>query len=182
MRRAAEDAITLNGSHGEGGSALLKCALAMNALTLKPLSIHSIRGATRKPGMTAEDFAYLSAIARSCNARLEGDDIGSNALTFIPQHLPKAIDFEFDITRVGPDKTPGNCLAIAQALAAPLARTGAYSTLTLKGETHNNNTLTFDAFELSTIRAQRAQGLGIYANLVQAGFGFGGRGECRIEI
>ncbi len=182
MRRAAEDAITLNGSHGEGGGALFKAALAMSALTLKPLTIHSIRGATRKPGMTAEDFAFLSALSTACNARLEADEIGSNRLSFVPQRLPQAVHFDFDITRIGPGKTPGNCLAVAQALAAPLSRTGAYSTISLQGETHNNNTLTFDAFELSTIRAHAAQGLGIYANLMQAGFGFAGRGDCRIEI
>lgn len=181
MPKAAEEIVTLNGSHGEGGGALLRTALCMSALTQKPVVIHSVRGAMRKPGLSHEDFALLSALAISCNARLEGDDVGSRKLAFVPQQLPKAIKFDFDITRIGPGKSPGNTLVVAHSLAALLSRTGAYSSVHLFGETHNNNTLNFDAFELATCRAHLAQGIGIYPHLTSAGFGFANRGELVVE-
>ena len=131
MPKAAEETVTLNGSHGEGGGALLRTALAMSALTLKPVIVNSIRGAMRKPGLSHEDFAFLSALSISSNAKVEGDDVGSRKLAFAPQQLPKAIKFDFDITRIGPGKSPGNTLVVAQAMAGILAGTGAYSTIQL---------------------------------------------------
>ncbi|ARU42468.1 hypothetical protein CCB80_15445 [Armatimonadetes bacterium Uphvl-Ar1] len=178
----AESPVTLNGSYGEGGGALLKTALCMSALTQKPLQIHSIRGATRKPGISPEDFAVLQALGKSTNADLEDDDIGSETLTFTPKNLPRRIHFSHDIPRSGSGRSPGNTLVVAQTLAPILARTGAISTLSLNGETHNNNTLTFDEFELATAPAHAAQGIGIYPSIHQAGFGFAGRGQIHIEV
>ena len=180
--RTADDPITLNGSHGEGGGALFRTALCMSALTQKPLSIDSIRGATRKPGIAAEDFALLQALIEACNAEVDDPQIGDKQLLFNPRRLPKALNFEHDISRSGSGRSPGNTLVVAQALAPILAKTGAYSTVTLHGETHNNNTLGFDAFELSTIPSHLAQGLGIYPHIHQAGFGYAGRGKVVIEI
>jgi len=180
--RTTENPILLNGSHGEGGGALLRTALCMSALTQKPLVIDSIRGATRKPGISPEDFPVLQALISACNAQTEGAEIGSKKLTFTPKFLPRPIHFSHDISRSGSGRSPGNTIVIAEALAPIFARTGAYSTIELHGETHNNNTLTFDAFELTTIPAHAAQGIGMFPAIHQAGFGYAGRGHILVEI
>lgn len=178
----AESPVTLNGSFGEGGGALLRTALCMSALTQKPLHIHSIRGATRKPGLSPEDFGVLQTLIKCTNAQTENAEIGTEALEFTPKTLPRRIHFAHDIPRSGTGRSPGNTLVIAQTVAPILARTGAISSLTLHGETHNNNTLTFDAFELSTQPAHAAQGIGLFSSIHQAGFGYAGRGQIHIEI
>ncbi len=180
--RTTEDPILLNGSHGEGGGALFRTALCMSALTQKPLVIDSIRGATRKPGISAEDFPVLQALINACNAQTFGAEIGSKKLEFKPKFLPRPIHFSHDISRSGSGRSPGNAIVIAECLAPILARCGAFSSIELHGETHNNNTLTFDAFELTTIPAHHAQGIGIFPHIHQAGFGYAGRGHILIEI
>jgi RNA 3'-terminal phosphate cyclase (ATP) len=180
--RTTEDPIVLNGSHGEGGGALFRTALSMSALTQKPLIIDSIRGATRKPGISAEDLPVLHALIKACNAQVEGAELGSKKLEFTPKFLPRSIQFSHDISRSGSGRSPGNTLVVAQTLAPILARTGAYSSIELYGETHNNNTLTFDAFELTTVPAHAAQGIGIFPVIHQAGFSYACRGHILVEI
>ncbi|MFM9874702.1 MAG: RNA 3'-terminal phosphate cyclase [Fimbriimonadaceae bacterium] len=180
--RTTEDPILLNGSHGEGGGALFRTALCMSALTQKPLVIDLIRGATRKPGISAEDFPVLQALTQCCNATVDGAEIGSKKLHFTPKHLPRPIHFQHDISRSGAGRSRGNTLVVAETLAPILARSGALSSLELYGETHNNNTLTFDAFELCTIPAHHSQGIGIFPSIHQAGFGYAGRGHIQVEI
>jgi RNA 3'-terminal phosphate cyclase (ATP) len=50
------------------------------------------------------------------------------------------------------------------------------------GETHSNNTLCFDAFELGTLSAHKAQGIYAFPSLVTTGFGFGSHGEVAMEV
>ncbi len=180
--RTSQDPIVLNGSHGEGGGALFRTALCMSALTQKPLIIDSIRGATRKPGISAEDFPVLQALIRSCNASIDGAETGSKKLHFTPKNLPRPIQFQHDISRSGSGRSRGNSLVVVQTLAPILARAGAFSSLDIRGETHSNNALTFDAFELTTMPANLDQGIGIFPSIHQAGFGTAGRGHILVEI
>ena len=76
--------IFINGSHGEGGSALLRTAIAVSTLTSQPVRIHDVRGAMRKPGLTAEDLTTVHAFADCCGADLEGAEIQSSELKFRP--------------------------------------------------------------------------------------------------
>lgn len=182
MPRPATQPIVLNGSHGEGGGALLRTALVMSAMSQQPLRVHAVRGATRKPGLNPEDLAFLRTLATSCVAKVDGDELGAMAVTFEPTRAPRALETDVDIHAFQSGKSPGNSLVLAQALLPVLARAGAYSRLRLFGETHNNNTLTFDAFERSTLAAHRAQGLYAFPTIISAGFGYAGRGETLLEI
>lgn len=174
--------ITLNGSHGEGGSFLLRTALSMAALTQQPLRINNIRGATRKPGLTSEDLTFVTALLRCCSAECDGDELESSALSFTPQHAPRPLNNSFDIQEHEKGNIPGNALIVLHALLPVLARAGAYSRVSVRGETYNPNTLTYDAFERVTLDLHRKQGLYAYPTLVQAGFGYGGRGEVSMDV
>ena len=181
MRQAVEP-IVLNGSHGEGGGALLRTALAMSALTQQPTRIHSVRGAMRKKGLNAEDLTYIQALARSCEAEMEGDDIDAEILVFRPKRPARAVTGRFDVQSHMQGRVPGSALIVIGSLLPTLARAGAYSQVTLFGETHNNNTLGFDAFARSTAPALRRLGLYCYPSLVSTGFGMGGRGEVQVDV
>lgn len=174
--------ITLNGSHGEGGSFLLRTALAMAALTQQPLKINNIRGATRKPGITSEDLTFIRALSKICGADCEGDELESIALSFNPKHAARRIVDTLDIQEHEKGNIPGNALIVLHALLPVLAKAGAISRVTVKGETYNPNTLTFDAFERVTLAVHRKQGIYAYPQLIHAGYGYGGRGEVSLEI
>lgn len=181
MRHTLEPHV-LNGAHGEGGGALLRTALSVSCLTQQPVRIHSIRGAMRKPGLNSEDLTFLAALSASCRADVEGDDLESREILFHPRRSPQPLNMNLDVHSHEKGLVPGNALTIAESLLPVLARTGGYSNLTITGETHNNNTLTYDAFERVTLAAHRRQGLYAFPSLLTAGYGFGGRGEVALEV
>lgn len=181
MRPPAQT-VVLNGAHGEGGSALFRTALLASSLTQQPVKIHHIRGATRKPGVTAEDLTTLEILRTATNAIVDGDNLGSEEITYEPRRAPKPVNMEVDIHSAQAGKVPGNLCVVLQAVLPILARTGAYSTLTLHGETHNNNTLCFDSLEQTVLPAHQHQGLYAFPSLVETGFGYAGHGQVNIEV
>ncbi|MCG9896171.1 MAG: RNA 3'-terminal phosphate cyclase [Fimbriimonadaceae bacterium] len=174
--------IDLNGSHGEGGGALFRTALQMSALTQQPVTVRSIRGALRKPGLNAEDLTFLQAIGAACGADVDDADLRSDRITFQPRHMPRAVNTLLDIHAHEQGMVPGSALVVAQSLAVVLCRAGAWSRLTVAGETHGAHVLGYDAFERSTCRVHEVQGLVILPTLQTAGFGYGARGEISVDI
>jgi RNA 3'-terminal phosphate cyclase (ATP) len=174
--------ISINGSHGEGGGALLRTALAVSALTQQAVRVHNVRGAMRKPGLNSEDLTVIQALAASTSAEVNGDELGEDAVSFSPTRAPRALNSRLDVGAFEKGTVPGNALIVAESLVPVLARAGAYSRLTVEGETYNPNTLTFDAYERVTVAAHRRQGLGVFPSLATAGFGFGSKGEVLVEV
>lgn len=176
------DPIVLNGSHGEGGGALLRTAVAMSCLTQQPLLLHNVRGAMRKKGLNSEDLTFIDALGDSTRAEVEGAGIDSEALVFRPKSLPTKLIGRYDIHSHEKGKVPGCSLVVLTSLLPILARASGFSELSVLGETHNDNTVGFDAFERATLAGFRKLGLYATAQLVGAGFGFGAHGEVAVEI
>lgn len=174
--------ITLNGSYGEGGGAFLRTALAVASITVQPVRIHHVRGALRKPGISSEDLAFIRALEEITGASLEGDDLGSDELVFIPKHAPRPLRGHIDIGGFEKGSVPGNALMVTQSLLPVLGRAGGISAFTVWGETYNPNTLTFDAFSTATLALHRRQGLFVTAQQSYAGFGYAQHGEVAIEV
>lgn len=174
--------MVINGSQGEGGGALFRTALALSVLTQTPVRVHHIRGGTRRPGITSEDLTFVRMMESVCSPELDGDDLGSEELTFAPTHSPRPLRGVFDVQEHEKGQIPGNALMLAESALPVLARTGAYSVFGVHGETYNPNTLTFDAFSLATLKLHAKQGIVGFAAQAKAGFGFAGRGEVRFEI
>jgi len=181
MRQSLEPMV-LNGAHGEGGGALFRTAIGMSALTSHPVRIHSIRGAMRKVGLNSEDLTFLHALSTSSAAEVTGDELDSREIAFHPTRQVRPITQKLDIQSHEKGSVPGNAITVAEALLPILARSGGYSNLTIVGETHNNNTLTFDTFERVTLAAHRRQGLYAFPNLITAGYGYAARGEIAMEV
>lgn len=177
-----QSAIQIDGTHGEGGGALLRTALALAALTQQAVHIRGVRGQMRKKGLTSEDLTFLRALQTITQGQAQGDQPGSGELSFIPRRAPRPIDAKFEMTAHQQGTVPGNALIVIESLLPVLARAGGYSRITVTGETYNPSTLTFDAFEHATLAAHRAQGLYAYGSLGLAGFGFGARGEVTVEV
>lgn len=174
--------VEINGSHGEGGGALLRTALVVSALTSQPLHVRQVRGAMRKPGLNSEDLTLIQALSECVQADVEGNETESQTLTFSPRSQPRPLRLQLDVQAHEKGQTPGSALIIAQSLLPVLARSGGYSTLKLLGETHNNGAISYDAFECSSLAGSRAQGIYAFPALAQAGFGFAGRGEVHLDV
>jgi RNA 3'-terminal phosphate cyclase (ATP) len=121
--------IQIDGSQGEGGGQILRCALALGAICGTPVHIRSIRAGRRTPGLQAQHLTAVTALAQICGAQIEGASLGSQVLTFIPGEIRPG-EYEFDIG------TAGSVSLVLQAILLPLATAERPSRVTLTGGTH----------------------------------------------
>ena len=76
--------IKLDGSHGEGGGAIIRNALALSLLTQKPFSIENIRKNRPKSGLSAQHLKCVHAAQQLSNAKVLWDELKSTELQFEP--------------------------------------------------------------------------------------------------
>lgn len=174
--------LTIDGSHGEGGGALVRTALAMAALTQQPVRIANVRGGTGVPGLNPEDLTVLRAVALCCGAEVLGGDAGSKSVSFLPTRRPRGMNELLDISEGRDGPGFANALVVLNTLLPLLARTGAYSSVRAQGETYASRVLSYDYFANVTLRAARRFGLYAVPDLGYAGFGRGSRGEVSLEV
>ena len=92
--------IVVDGSMGEGGGQVLRTAIALSALTLKPIKIVNIRAKRSNPGLRPQHMIAVKAVASLCKAEVEGLKVNSTKLTFVPKERV-AGRFEFNIGTAG---------------------------------------------------------------------------------
>lgn len=174
--------IVLDGTHGEGGGALVRAAIAMSALTQQPLRVTAVRGNLRNQGLQPEDLAIIEALKLSCHAETPGCEVGSTEFSFLPTRRARSLDKPIEVPDAYDGPGHANSLVVLNALIPVLARTGSYSFLTLYGETFGMNALGYDSFAAGTVGALRRMGLHLDCDLIEGGFGRGTRGQVRAEI
>jgi len=181
MRNEAHALVVIDGTHGEGGGALLRTALAMSALTQQAVRIQDARGGTKYPGLDIEDITLIKALADTCNAETLGAEIGSHLVSFQPTTRPKGLKGQITSER-NASKRGSNALVILNALLPVLARSGVYSSLFVEGETYGSNSLSHDYFANVTLPALRHTGLYAFPELVRAGFGREACGQVALDV
>lgn len=128
--------IPIDGSYGEGGGQILRTALALAALTKRPLYIENVRSGRRNPGLRPQHLAAVRAMAMLCDADVEGDGLGSKTVNFIPQHVAEGGQYTFDISELAGQSSAGSLTLLLQALFLPLAFSSQDSELVVVGGTH----------------------------------------------
>ena len=104
--------ITLDGSYGEGGGALVRVALALSALTGKEFSVKNIRAGREQSGLKAQHVTAVNALKEICQAKTNEIGIGSTELSFTPGRVKSGI-YTIDIG------TAGSISLLLQALILP---------------------------------------------------------------
>jgi len=79
--------IEVDGSIGEGGGAILRTALALSAVSCKPVHIYNIRAKRTKPGLQPQHLRGVEALTKLTNARVEGLELHSKELKFEPSAI-----------------------------------------------------------------------------------------------
>ena len=92
------DMIEIDGS--EAGGQLVRTAIALSALTEKPVRIANIRGARTEAGLKVQHMEGIKAIAELSSAEIKGLELGSTFLEFIPQKM-EAKDLQINISTAG---------------------------------------------------------------------------------
>ena len=134
MDSSSEGLIEIDGSYGEGGGQILRTSLALSALLKKPTTIHHIRARRKNPGLAPQHLTGLEALARITGAKVQGAQIGSQAVTFVPEKV-KPGDYHFQVGD-GRRSTAGSVTLLLQTLLPPLSLSQENSQLTAVGGTH----------------------------------------------
>jgi RNA 3'-terminal phosphate cyclase (ATP) len=179
--RAATSHLTIDGSYGEGGGALLRTALVMSAMTVQPVRISNVRANGRYAGLDAEDLTLVRGIAELTGGEMEGDHLGSHELIFVPKRRPRGMSGSIRTVRNSGGRG-SNALITATWMLPLLTRSGMYGDITFDGETYGVNALSYDAFAHGTLAVLREFGLYAYPTLQFAGFGREASGQVRVEV
>lgn len=173
--RGEREMITIDGSFGEGGGQILRTSLALSLVTGKSFSIHNIRAGRKKPGLMRQHLTSVNAAAEIGRAALEGNRIGSQALTFDPKTI-KPGNLRFAIG------SAGSCTLVFQTILPALLNAGEPSEIILEGGTHNPFAPPFDFLERAFLPVINRMGPRVNAVLEKPGFYPAGGGRFRISI
>ena len=79
--------IELQGDYLEGGGSIVRLAVALSAITKKPIKITNIRQGRKKPGLKTQHLRAIETVANLCNAELRGAELGSTKIEFYPKEI-----------------------------------------------------------------------------------------------
>ncbi|MCE4601433.1 MAG: RNA 3'-terminal phosphate cyclase [Desulfurococcales archaeon] len=108
------EAIVIDGSMGEGGGQILRTALAISAVTGRPVRVVNIRAKRRNPGLRPQHLTAVKALADITRARVKGAFVGSMEIEFWPGPV-RGGRYTFDVG------TAGSVSLVLQALLPALA-------------------------------------------------------------
>ncbi|HJX05937.1 MAG TPA: RNA 3'-terminal phosphate cyclase [Candidatus Nanoarchaeia archaeon] len=168
------DIIELDGSHGEGGGAILRQALALSMLTGKAFKITNIRKGRCNPGLAAQHLACVEAAMNLCDAEVVGCYTGSTEVQFTPKEF-KGGHHKIDIG------TAGSITLLLQSLLLPSLFCGKRVSFQITGGTDVKWSQPFDYFKYVFLPQMNRYGT-VEANLFKRGYYPKGGGEVRVVI
>jgi RNA 3'-terminal phosphate cyclase (ATP) len=167
--------ITIDGSQGEGGGQILRSALALSLVTGKPFGIEKIRARRKKPGLMRQHLTAVNAAVEVGAARVSGNSIGSQELTFAPTGLNSG-QYHFSVG------TAGSCTLVLQTVLPALMVAASPSEVLLEGGTHNPAAPPFDFLAESFLPLLNRMGPYVQVTLERPGFYPAGGGRMRVSV
>lgn len=167
--------LTVDGSFGEGGGQILRSALTLSLVTGAPFRITNIRKSRRRPGLRRQHLTAVRAAATVARGKVEGDEIGSRELTFVPQPIEGG-EYTFSIG------TAGSTMLVLQTILPALVLAREKSKVVLEGGTHNPQSPTFEFFADAYLPLVQRMGPAVRAVLEKPGFYPAGGGRVEVCI
>jgi len=176
------EGVGIDGAHGEGGGQVLRTSLALAVLTGRPVRIERIRAGRKKPGLRPQHLTAARAAGAVCGAKLEGDELGSQTLVFIPGGPARPGEYAFDVAETARRGSAGSVGLVLQTVLLPLALAGGESRLTLRGGTHVSWAPSVSYLERVFLPVLAQMGARVEIELARWGFYPAGGGEVRVRI
>jgi len=166
--------IELDGSHLEGGGSLTRTALALSTLTQKAFHIKNIRKKRPQPGLKNQHLFCIKALQKLCNAKCEGNFLGSKELIYYPGAIRgKTIDIDIE--------TAGSISLFLQAIILPAMFADKPVKLTVKGGTDTRWAAPIDYFK-EVFLPQMRKYAEIDVQLLKRGYYPKGNGQVSLKI
>lgn len=169
------DAIQIDGAQGEGGGQVLRTSLTLALLTQRPVEVINIRANRKKPGLLRQHLTCVRAAQTICDGQVEGDELGSSRVLFIPGKTMSG-EYHFSIS------TAGSTSLVCQTILLPLAFAGAESKVTFEGGTHNGLAPSVTFLQWSFLPVLKQMGLSTEVRLDKYGFNPAGGGKWELGI
>jgi len=167
--------LTIDGSQGEGGGQIVRSSIALAMVTGTSVRIENVRAGRKKAGLMRQHLTALRAAAHISGAEIEGDDIGSTAVSF----SPKAVTPGTHRFAVG---TAGSATLVLQTIMPALLTAGEPSEITIEGGTHNPFAPPFDFLEKAFLPLVNLMGPTVEVELMRPGFYPAGGGQFIARI
>ena len=167
--------LKIDGSFGEGGGQIVRSSLALAMVTGTPITIDKIRAGRDKPGLKRQHATGVQAAAEVCGGSVEGCEVGSPRLVFVPGQI-RAGDYHF---RIG---TAGSTTLVLQTILPALWLADGPSTVTLEGGTHNPFAPPFDFLAKSYLPLLQRIGIHTRAAIERPGFHPAGGGKFTVHV
>lgn len=167
--------IEINGAFGEGGGQIVRSALALSIVAGKPFRITNIRAGRKKPGLGRQHLTAVNAAAEISRADVRGNEVGSQKLSFAPGPVEPG-SYQF---RIG---TAGSTGLVLQTVLPGLLTTGAASTITLDGGTHNPFAPPYTFMEKTFVPILQQMGAKVEIKMIRPGFFPKGGGRIEVVV
>ncbi len=153
----------IDGSYGEGGGQLVRTAVALSAITGRPVKITNIRKNRPNPGLKPQHLKALETAAMVCSARVSGLSPGSTEFSFSPVEI-KGGKYRIDIG------TAGSIPLLLQCLMPALPFAEEKIELTVRGGTDVAWSPTIDYLRHVTLQALEKMGYAGRVKLQERGY------------
>lgn len=167
--------IEIDGSYGSGGGQVLRTAVALSAITEKPVKIFNIRAKRCNPGLRPQHLKGIEACGKLCNGRFKGLRIGSRIIEFFPGKI-KGGNYDIDIG------TAGSISLVLQTLVIPSLHAESEVVLNIKGGTDVRWAPTIEFFKSVFSGNLKKMGADIKSKILRVGYYPKGGGKVRVEI
>ena len=168
--------IEIDGAQYEGGGAILRVASALTIVTKKPCRVFNIRQGREKPGLMPQHLLGIRALARLCNGKLEGDQLGSQEIKLFPGEI-EAKDLHIKI------ETAGSITLCLQSLLPVALRTPNPIKITFEGGgTDVPFSPTIDYFRYVFLRILEQAGAKAEIKILKRGYYPEGGAEVEVKV
>lgn len=167
--------IEIDGSFGEGGGQIIRCAVALSAIFQKDIKIINIRKNRPKPGLFAQHFMAIQTVGKITNAKIDGLKLESTEISFYPKKI-KGDKFSVDIG------TAGSITLLIQCIL-PVAIFAKESTkIDIKGGTDVSWSPPIDFLKYVLLPALRLFGVDSEIEVIKRGYYPKGGGHVKMTI
>ncbi|RLI74740.1 RNA 3'-phosphate cyclase [Archaeoglobales archaeon] len=167
--------IKIDGSFGEGGGQILRTAISLSCITLKPVEVYNIRANRPKPGLAAQHLKGIESAKIISDAEVEGLRLGSTKVVFKPRNL-KGGSFKVDI------ETAGSVTLILQTVLLPSLIAEKTTFFEIKGGTDVKWSPPVDYLKNVTFKALEKLNVDVKLEVVKRGYYPKGGGLVKVEV